>query len=173
MRDNATEYIDLPSSKAELLECIRREWEALERAVGQVSTQDMQVPDSGGWSVKDNLAHLAEWERYLRLHHMQGIPAHEVMDLEASAYESIDQDQVNAILLGRSQHCSAEEVLASLSASHSHLLRDLDQMPFARMLEQAHAEDELARPLLAWIAGNTYQHYREHRTSIEKLASRS
>jgi hypothetical protein len=30
-------------------------------------------------------------------------------------------------------------------------------------------EDPQARPLIGWVIGNTYEHYLEHRNSIETL----
>ncbi len=172
MIDNSEESPGLPASRGELLDRIRREWDALERAVGAVSSEGMQMRDSGGWAVKDNLAHLAEWERYLRLRHMQGRPPYEVMGVDPTTYRAIDEDGLNAILFERNKDRSAQDILDGLRAGHAQVLRDLEEMPFALMLEQAYPDDELARPLLAWIAGNTYEHYREHRASIDKLSTK-
>ena len=53
----------LPDNKTELLDRIDREWNALEDVLSLLGHEQIEVPDAGGWSAKDNLAHLAEWER--------------------------------------------------------------------------------------------------------------
>ena len=55
----------LPKSKAELMSLIGREWSALMDVVVQLSPAQMLTPDEGGWSPKDNLAHLTEWMNIL------------------------------------------------------------------------------------------------------------
>jgi hypothetical protein len=172
MVDEMKQAPGLPASKGELLDRIQREWDALERAVGAVTAEGMQVRDSGGWGVKDNLAHLADWERYLRLCHLQGRPPYEVLGIDRDTYRGLDEDGENAILFERNKDRSLNDILEGLRAGHAQVLRDLEGIPFSQMTEQAYPDDELARPLLAWIAGNTYEHYREHRAAIEDLVSR-
>ncbi len=48
----------LPKSKAEVMARIDREWSALMDVVEQLSPEQMVTPDEGGWTPKDNLAHL-------------------------------------------------------------------------------------------------------------------
>lgn len=172
MTGNSEQYPGLPVNKEELMDHIRQEWDALERAVAAVSTEGMHRRDSGGWAVKDNLAHLADWERYLRLRHLQGQPPYEVLGVDQDTYRKLDEDGENAILFERNKDRSLNDILEGLRTGHAQVLRDLEEMPFSRMMEQAYPDDELARPLLAWIAGDTYEHYREHRASIEKLSAK-
>jgi hypothetical protein len=49
-----------PETKANLISQIEREWSALMEVVEQLSSEQMLIPDEGGWSPKDNLAHLTE-----------------------------------------------------------------------------------------------------------------
>lgn len=161
---------DYPQGKDELLDRIAREWDELQAAVARVPPDRLEMPDAGGWSAKDNLAHLADWEGYLRLHHMRGQPSHEVMGVDAAAFEALDEDGQNAILFERHRDQPVPEVVAALQASHEQLLQDLMDMPFTEMTAPRYPGDPDARPLLWWIAGNTYEHYREHRAVIERLA---
>jgi hypothetical protein len=61
----------LPKNTAELLDDIDREWTALMRVVDQLTPEQMIMPDAGGWSPKDNLAHLTEWMKILLGYHMR------------------------------------------------------------------------------------------------------
>ncbi len=47
-----------PQSKAELMTAIHREWTALMGVIDQLTPEQMTTPDAGGWSPKDNLAHV-------------------------------------------------------------------------------------------------------------------
>ena len=49
----------IPGSKSELMSAIECEWNLLMGVVGKLGEKKMTAPDSGGWSPKDNLAHLA------------------------------------------------------------------------------------------------------------------
>ena len=70
----------IPGSKSELKSSIEREWKSLMEAVEKLQKANkLTTPDAGGWSPKDNLAHLAEWMNILMGYHMDKRPAHEVM----------------------------------------------------------------------------------------------
>jgi len=172
MSENNVEYSGLPQTKDELLHRIEKEWQKLEIAVSSLRHERMEIPDSGGWSVKDNLAHLAEWERFLRLHHMRGLLPHEVVGIDPKTFEKIDENDLNAILFERNKRRSIEDVVKGLHESHAQVMLELDKLPFEDMMQLVHTEDEDPKSILYWIAGNTYEHYREHRQSIEKFSNR-
>ena len=69
----------IPGSKAELMSAIRREWKQLMDVVQKLDEQKMTTPDEGGWSPKDNLAHLSEWMNSMMGYHIDKRPPHEVM----------------------------------------------------------------------------------------------
>ena len=52
----------------------------------------MTTPDSGGWSPKDNLAHLSAWMQYMRGCYLEKKPAYEAMGIERAKYEKLDED---------------------------------------------------------------------------------
>jgi hypothetical protein len=65
MEDQATRRAEsLPRTVTELLDLLAREREALEQAGVDLSDEAL-VATSGEWSVKDQLAHVAAWERRL------------------------------------------------------------------------------------------------------------
>ena len=51
----------VPGSMPELLASIEHEWKLLWDVIGRLDETKMLAPDEGGWSPKDNLAHLSEW----------------------------------------------------------------------------------------------------------------
>ena len=77
-----TEEQWIPESKEELMAAIKREWDALMNVAAKLEQGNKMITaDEGGWSPKDNLAHLAEWMNALMGYHMDRRPPHEVMAL--------------------------------------------------------------------------------------------
>ena len=53
----------LPPTKAILLDAVTREREALSAMLAGLNREQLLWPGAYGWSAKDHVAHLAEWER--------------------------------------------------------------------------------------------------------------
>lgn len=154
------QYAQLPASKEELLGCIDREWRALQSFVGRHSTR-LEAPDVGGWSIKDNLAHLAAWERYLARRVLQGHSAASAFGLDEGAVENLELDALNAIILQRSRERTLEEVLEESEQIHLEAVEHVKAMPWAALLATP-AWRPAGDPILGSVAGNTYEHYLEH-----------
>ena len=52
-----------PPTVQEVLESIEKEWNALQAVFSKLEIDQMTSPGAEGWSVKDELAHLAAWAR--------------------------------------------------------------------------------------------------------------
>ncbi|HSL42604.1 MAG TPA: ClbS/DfsB family four-helix bundle protein [Anaerolineales bacterium] len=159
----------VPGSKAELMSEIRREWKKLMDVVEELDEQKMTAPDEGGWSPKDNLAHLSEWMNSLMGYHMDKRPAEEVMRLTREQTEGWDMEIINPVLFERNKDRSTEDVLNELKQVYEKLLAKLDAMSFEDLLKPRHADDPERRPLLLWVLGDTTEHFAEHREVIEKM----
>ncbi len=171
MDENETNEVmpSTPKDKADLVERIQREWSALTQAIDQLSDEQMSVPGTGGWSVKDNLAHLAAWEQFMLLYHLQGHPPHEAMQVDEAAMERLDEDGLNAVLYERNRIRSVADVIRGLYRSHEQVLAALQPMTYADLMKPRYPDDPEARPLIGWVIGNTYEHYREHRLAIQAI----
>lgn len=160
----------IPGSKAELMSEIKREWKLLMDVVGKLDEQKMTTPDAGGWSPKDNLAHLAEWMDSLMGYHMDKRPPEEVMGLTKAQTESWDMEIINPVLFERNKNRSTEDVMNWLNQTYEKLLAKLDATPFEELLKPRYAgEDPEKRPLLLWVLGDTTEHFAEHREIIERM----
>jgi hypothetical protein len=158
-----------PENMSELLSDIEGEWKHLWRVVAQLTPQQMTTPDAGGWSPKDNLAHLAEWMKVLMGYHMDRRPAHEVMNVPIEVTRGWDMDVINPVLFERNRNRSTEDVLGELRRVYSELTLKLRSMRFEDLMQPRHADDPERQPLLNWVLGDTTQHFEEHRATIEKL----
>jgi len=158
----------LPRDKTDLMERIRREWSALMRAIEGLTPEQMSAPMSGGWSVKDNLAHLTAWEQYLVHHYLQGQPAHQAMQIDAEAFGRLDEPGINAVIHERNQHRPLADVLADLQRSHAQVTQALGPLSFDDLMKPCEPDAPEKRVLMTLVIGNTYEHYDEHRQNIER-----
>ena len=162
--------------KQSLLKSIQREWEALLSVVERLSPEQMITPDSGGWSPKDNLAHLAEWMKVLVGYHIDKRPPHEVLGMTEDIVKDWDlaigddeETVINPALFERNKDRPAAEVLADLKKAYAALSARLESMSIYDLMQPRRAKDSKERPLVLWILGDTTEHFAEHRATIEKL----
>jgi hypothetical protein len=159
----------VPGSKEELMADIRREWKRLMDVVAKLDEQKMTTPDEGGWSPKDNLAHLSEWMNSMMGYHIDRRPPHEVMRLTEEQTRDWDMEVINPVLYERNKDRSIEDVMDELKQTYEKVLAKLDAMSFEDLMKPRHADDPEKRPLLLWVIGDTSGHFAEHREVIERM----
>lgn len=159
----------VPGSKAELMASIEREWQSLMDVVTKLDFTQMTTPDSGGWSPKDNLAHLTEWMHALMGVHLDRRPAHEVLKVSEEVTKGWDMEIINPVLFERNRNRSLQDVLSELKSAYAELVNQLESMTYEDLLMPRHADDPEKRPLLMWVLGDTTDHFAEHRATIEKM----
>ncbi|MEY2817276.1 MAG: hypothetical protein RL275_739 [Chloroflexota bacterium] len=158
----------MPGSKEELLSVMEHEWNLLVNLTILLTDEQMTHPDSGGWSPKDNLAHLAEWMNILMGYHMDRKPAHEVIGTSEEVVKGWDMEIINPVLFNRNKDRSRSEVMTLLKTTYEILKARLEATPFDDLLKPRHANDPKKRPLLLWVLGDTTEHFQEHRETMER-----
>ena len=151
------------------MSAIRREWNLLMDVVARLDETKMTTPDEGGWSPKDNLAHLSEWMNSMMGYHMDKRPPYEVMRISQEAAKGWDMEIINPILFDRNKNRSTNDVLDELKRTYEILVAKLEATPFDDLMKPRHADDPEKRPLLMWVLGDTSDHFAEHRATIEKM----
>ena len=159
----------MPQSTPELLSDIEGEWKELWRVVGRLTPEQLLAPDSGGWSPKDNLAHLTEWMKILMGYHLDRRPSHEVVGVPPEVTRDWDMDVINPVLYARNRDRSIDEVVNECRRVYTDLMQKLRSTPFEDLMLPRHADDREKRPVLLWVLGNTTEHFAEHRATIETL----
>ena len=165
---------DHPHNKAELLERIGSSYAALEAALGRLDATQLTTPIDGTWSAKDMLAHLTGWEQIMLHFHVGGQPFEQVAQLGV-AYASTPVDVINEALYQRERNRPLDEVLAAFRRSHRELLVALDRMSDAdlqRDYTPPGRDASSSGKLIDWVIGDTYEHYDEHRATIERAFAR-
>src|SRR5512147_2901090 len=93
-----------PKDTAELLARIDSEWQLLMQLVDRLTPEQMIKSDAGGWSPKDNLAHLAAWMKYMKRSHVHKMPGYEAMEIDADKWKELDENGINAVLFERNRN---------------------------------------------------------------------
>jgi hypothetical protein len=159
----------VPGSKIELMASIEREWKSLMDVVAKLDLTQMTTADAGGWSPKDNLAHLTEWLKVLMGYHLDRRPSHEVLGVAEEVTKDWDMQVINPVLFERNRDRPIQDVLGELKSVYVELINKLESLTFEDLLIPRHAGDPEKRPVLMWVLGDTTEHFAEHRATIEKM----
>ncbi len=149
----------MPKDKPELMSAIEREWKLLMNVAEKLTDTQMTTPDEGGWSPKDNLAHLSEWMKVLMGVHLDRRPSHEVLGVSEDVTKGWDMEIINPVLFERNRDRSRQDVLDELKQVYGQLTAKLESMTFEDLLKPRHEDDLEKRPLLLWVLGNTTDHF--------------
>ncbi len=158
----------MPKDKPELMSAIEREWKLLMDVAEKLTDEQMTMPDAGGWSPKDNLAHISEWMKVLMGIDMDRRPSHEVLGVSEDVTKGWDMEIINPVLVERNRNRSRQDVLDELKQVHGQLTARLETMTFEDLMKPRRADDPEKHPLLLWVLGDTSEHFAEHRETIEK-----
>jgi hypothetical protein len=160
-RTVAAQYTAPPATHEELLTRIDREWLRLNDLVRRMTPAQLEAPYAGGWSPREHLAHVTAWERYLIGTVIGGQPPAVSFGLDPALLTAeLDIDAENDLLLAASASKSLGQVFEEFHAVHTEARAAVAGIRFADWVGRTRAGDD--RPLLDWIAGNSYDHYLEH-----------
>jgi hypothetical protein len=157
-----------PSSKPEFVSQIagsRARLQAGIDAFDDSDTVEPVLPD--GWSVKDVMAHVAEWELYV-VRRIEARRRGEEPEVWATSEEGTDA--TNARLFAQNRDRSLAEVAGFYHDAHKQVLDVIVSMSEADLLDDSKREDVIGpwrSPVWMHIGGNTFWHYEEHAEAVE------
>lgn len=163
-----------PPSKAELMQNIRERHGEMEMLLASLTPEQMTAPElDAGWSVKDSLAHIGEWENLLVEwvgEYRQGKEvkrwAEGFLIGEDDAEEQMHK--FNAHLYEKNKTRALDEVLAEFRATYGRVVSTVDALSESELFNPDHFPAREGRPLITLVAGDTYEHYDEHLISINR-----
>lgn len=154
------------SSTGAVLDQIEGRWRELRSLLASLRPQDWERPLGDGWPVKVHVAHLAAWERSL-LALLLGESRAAAMGIAPEVWQQHDTDAVNRYLGECALRVAASDCGALLEQSHSQVVAAIERMTDEQLsLPYSHYQPDdrphNPRPVVDWVAGNTYEHYDEH-----------
>lgn len=155
-----------PGNKAELLARMSTGYAAFEALLAPLSADQLCVPGvNGEWTIKDMLVHLTVWQTRVSLR-MEAAARH-----EEAQFEPIDTEEKMNAFNDATFAANRERPLAEVQEEFRASVQRLDANVAA-----ADESDLFEAGRLAWlrggklwenVAGNSYEHYKEHAPMIE------
>lgn len=158
------------------IEPVENGWRELRTLVDSLGREGLEMKGSGRWAVKDHLVHIAAWELSL-LGLLDGEDRRTAMGVPDAPE---DTDAINEAVWLEHRHGSADEALTFSLGAHERLMGRLSQFTDAdlrRSYNHYQPNDPRDpgddRPVVEWVAGNTYEHYAEHGGYIDQIVKES
>jgi hypothetical protein len=164
-------------TKADLIERINRAWSTLEGAIAGLGEEALTTPGNDGWSVKDHLAHIEGWERYLLALLERRSPS-SAIGIDLATLRSTADDPLNELIIEPTKEHPLSQVLADLRRTHERLLAAVAALPEGDLerLAADYQPEELADDtdsIAGWIAHICDEHLRDHVGWIQGLTASS
>ena len=146
-------------SKGELLESTFAERAKLEQKIAGLTPAELVYPGAmGEWSIKDILQHLVDWEQRWISWYEAGKRGEDVVTPEPG-YNWRQMGKLNEKYRLKYKDRLLNEVMADFHASYQQILSVIEKIPEEEMLRLNVYSWTGSLPLIAWIAGNTCEHY--------------
>ena len=159
-------------SKTELINSTLAEREKLEAKIAGFAPEEMLFAGTMGvWSVKDILQHLVDWEQRWIGWYEAGKRGEPVVTPE-EGYNWRQMGKLNELYRLKHQDRPLAAVLADFHTSYKQIMDMIEKIPEAEMLTLGLYTWTGKLPLIAWIAGNTCDHYRWAVQMIHPIAIR-
>jgi hypothetical protein len=155
-------------NKAEAMELIQSERQALESVLAGLNEEQMSQPGvENNWSVKDILAHITDWEGRM-VGWIEESLRGETPQRPAPGMTWDDLDRLNeqTYLLNRDR--GLPDVSADFHRSYERAYSVVEALTEEDLIDPQRFAWRAGDPLWHMVAANTWEHYQEHRESIEK-----
>lgn len=152
---------------------IDQTWAEFVARVDGVDPSLVAKPGPFGWSVKDVVANITGWERGL-IALLEGQPRYAAMGIAGADETTSNIDAINALIHEQWRDQPFAEVRRVAGATHRELRALLDRMPWDDLQQPAAAFQPFAlaagtESALAYVAGDTYEHYVEHLPDLDAI----
>ncbi len=162
------QHVTPPTMKSDLLYRIADGYAAWAMTINAAPPREMTLPDlHGGWSIKDEVAHVTFWEERLLPIVRAAVTGEEPP--YRSGVGSVEKiEAMNAEVFATSRQRDLDDVLADMDRTHAALVDAIEHLPEDAIFDAHHFAWTGDAPLAAIIAGDTYEHYPEHTRNIQR-----
>lgn len=162
------EVMTKQTNKNQLLKDIHTERNRLEKLLSTLPKSDMDQPGTNStWSVKDILAHLVAWERFLLDWYQTGLQGRTSIVTPVGMSKNMI-DKLNKDIYEQNKNRPLDVILSEFHTSYDEVLKVVETISEEEMFEHNRFEWTGSLTLADYIAGNTCNHYVWARTQIKK-----
>jgi hypothetical protein len=156
--------------KAELLNEIQRERSALDDLLALLTPRQMVLSGvtRGGWSIKDILAHLVEWQTMFFGWYESGLRG-ETLQMPAPGFTWRETPRLNEMIYNLHRRRSLRSVRADYLSSHERMVALIKSLPDTTLITLGHfVWTGPSWTLSDYFRANTSAHYKWARTRIRR-----
>ena len=154
-------------TRSKLYSEITAEREALETTLGKLSEAYMTAATlESGWSVKDILAHIVDWERRMATWIEESLGG-DGPDLSPD-WSSDALDQLNEQIYQVNKDRPLQEVMSDFEESYQQSWQAVERLSDQDLLDAKRFAWREGHPMWILIQENMSAHYREHHEMIER-----
>ena len=169
--------VQATATKTDLIARITLAWSTLEETLASVNEAAATTLGADRWSVKDHLAHVEGWERYLLAVLERRSPSAAVGS-DLATFRSTEEDALNELLIEPTKAQPYSRVLTDLRRTHEQLLVAVAGVPDVDLgrLAADYQPEELAGDtdsIAGWIDHICDEHLRDHVGWIQQLTTSS
>jgi hypothetical protein len=156
------------TTRQELIDYTTREWGAfVEYVDGLTDEQWLGRTDAAGWSVKDHVSHVTQWDVAVVELFRDGVPMQQSLGVPDEEWTLDDYDPMNARIRLRFLEDGVETVRADRDATWTDLVSVLENLTDEQLATSPgelglNVGDESAPTLLQELVGYQGGHYEEH-----------
>jgi hypothetical protein len=148
--------------KTRLLHEIRTGYAALEEILAPLDETRMTTFGvSGDWSIKDILAHITAWHRYL-LDRLQAAARNESPSVYITGLDDEEVDRLNEQFYQENKSRALDEVMTDFRSTYLQIVEAVQAMQEEDLTDAQRFSWARGIPLWRFVAGDTYEHYLEH-----------
>jgi hypothetical protein len=157
--------------KASILDELRSKYVALEAILAPLDEAQMtKTGVIGDWSIKDILAHITAWQDRL-LAWLHAARHNEEPTISGPDSEE-EMDRLNEQFYKENRSRPLADVLGGFRSSYLQIVEAVQAMPEEDLIDPHRFAWLNGDSLRQLVAGDTYDHYEEHRQQIEEWLAR-
>ncbi len=157
-----------PTTKAQFLQEIGREWEALAKVLAPLTPDQMCQPNIvGAWAVKDVLMHLVEWTHMVMAWYQAGVQGQTPV-MPAPGYNWGQLPALNLKIYETYRDEPLPAVLQKFQTAHQHICAVIAATSEEALFTPGFYAWTKKLALLSYFNSGTSSHYRWARTEIKK-----
>ncbi|CAN5223885.1 hypothetical protein BH18CHL2_BH18CHL2_07950 [soil metagenome] len=149
-------FAGVPKTSADLIDRVEKGWRPFRAAVRRIGLTRLRERTFAGWTYQGLLGHVTRW--------LHGVTDRLPDRLEGRPGESMDVDAENERGVADAESRSAHDVLERLDAGYAAVIAALRALP---------ADREVPFAAVRLVAGETYDHFREHQPELDEARPRT